>query len=202
MGQDKRPLGSENKTKSIESENVDSNPVVTETVVQKPVKPVKPRHSKAFSFVSMLFLLTLLATGVMAYFWYETDRDLQSAESDRDNAVKQLAQSDFELKNAISDADGTGSTGEQLSKDEMLVKTVNAYEKAIGATEFAFTKDSKVSKSGDFVGFGLREAFCVYKYQDGVWLQAYCSQGVNDRTDDIRQTWGIPDAVLNPPAES
>ncbi|MEO5691278.1 MAG: hypothetical protein ABIQ64_03780 [Candidatus Saccharimonadales bacterium] len=67
-----------------------------ETLPSASTQPVvrKEKHSKAFSFVSVLFLLTLLGAGVMTYLWYNQSADVESL----NNEISQLKSEQALLK--------------------------------------------------------------------------------------------------------
>lgn len=186
-------------------------PKQTETARTRPAeaKPVvKERHSRAFSFVSMLFLLALLAAGVMTYLWYNQKTQSDSLGSDISNAratestlraqIDKLKKQNANLGNAVVDQVANGDGGQQTD-DDRIKAVVSAWIKGHkdGADDqFSF---NYIKKEAPFARAGVSlqpsgEYSCWLKKSEDVWLVLFCGQAPPQQSElDI---WGVPNSIL------
>lgn len=75
----KRPLGDVKKQPVTPVVETSSPPQPPQNA---PVVKEKKKNSKAFSFVSILLLLTLLGAGIMTYLWYNQNQDVDGLKND------------------------------------------------------------------------------------------------------------------------
>ena len=107
---------------------------VTQSTTPSPTSVVKEKHSRAFSFVSVLFLLTLLGAGVMAYLWYNQKADVDQLNNEVASAksgqvtlqaqIDKLKKQNANLGNAVVDTVANGTTVK--SDDDVIKATVTA----------------------------------------------------------------------------
>lgn len=180
---------------SVSNDTAPAEMVTTAATPQPVVK--KEKHSRAFSFVSVLFLLALLGAGVLAYMWYNQmaevtslNTELTQAKSDQDILKKQVA----DLKKDGSAVPVTETVAK--SDDDMIKEAVAVYNHAYQGNEktkynvtvtkkdtsFAHTS---VNSSSEGSGFA-----CWLKKVDGAWLVLVCGQD-NPSQEQINR-WGIP----------
>lgn len=164
----KRPLGP--TTKVQEAEPVENEPPVTMGAPIKPVKE-KKKHSKAFSFVSVLLLLAILGVGVMTYFWYDAQNKL-------DDANQQLSALQSDL--AIT-----------TKEDDLPVVSMPTKEDAIiaAAKEYAVLKGGN-DKENTYEIAKSNEAFAVVNVgneADELTLKIYLARGTSEGIDG--QNW-------------
>lgn len=181
-------------------------PVRSQSVSQAPVP--KERHSRAFSFVSMMFLLTLLAAGVMTYLWYNQktqNESLQggvtsarSTESSLRAQIEKLKKQNANLGNAVIDQ--VANDEPQQTDDEAIKATVIAWSHARkdAASETVSVEIEekalpfvRVTKNYGKAGSG---STCILKKADTIWVVLICGQQTPDQ--DIINIWGIPSSIL------
>lgn len=184
----------------------DPKPTPSKTAAEKP--PVKEKHSRAFSFVSMLFLLALLAAGVMTYLWYNQKtqvdslnadlRSLKSTETSLRSQIDKLKKQNANLGNAVVDQVANGD--ESLSDAEQIKKLVVAHEHArVAAVDAQYTV-GEPSIQGDFAKVGMSSPDgpgwrCLVKKVDGMWVILACGQ--QDPAENDLKAWGVPAGFLN-----
>ncbi len=114
---------SEPQANRADSTRVDpAHETLPSTSAQQPVVR-KERHSKSFSFVSVLFLLMLLVAGVMTYLWYNQTADI-------DTLNREIAQLQSE-HGTLKKQDTTAPTGgSDLKTESMLGSLTESYHQA------------------------------------------------------------------------
>ncbi len=154
-----------------------------ETLPSTSAQPVvqKAKHSKALSFVSVLFLLMLLVAGVMTYMWYDQKSQAESLTED-------ISASETVIENLKSRMNNdVGLTPEPVpsnvkSDDDMIQDAVVIYNHAFTASEKTEYEVAVSKKDGVFAIAKLSEkssaagATCILKKVDGSWLVIYCGQ--------------------------
>lgn len=197
----KKPLSQDNDTNQSVS-NDTTQPERTQTIAQPSTTPVvhKEKHSRAFSFVSVLFLLMLLVAGIMTYLWYNQAADVDSlkselsqAKSEQDVLRKQVA----DLKKDEPLAPGTEAVTK--SDDDLIKEATGAYKHAqkFGAnTKLTF---SGIQKNLPFAKVsvaveGSGGYACWLKKSDNVWVVMFCGQQLPEQED--LDTWGMPAGIL------
>lgn len=194
----KKPSSQDNITRESVS-NDTTQPVTTEPIAQSSTTPPvvhKEKHSRAFSFVSVLFLLMLLVAGVMTYLWYNQAADVDSlkqelgqAKTDQDALKKQVA----DLKK-----DGTTDvvTEPAKSDDDLIKEAVITYNHAYKDAEKQQYTVIVTKKEGAFAwaSFGTVPpsggAKCLLKKVDSTWLVLLCGQDTPLQSD--LDKWGVP----------
>ena len=201
----KKPSNQDNVTQNSVSNDTSTQPVVTQpvqpTVVNQPVVK-KEKHSKAFSFVSILFLLTLLGAGFLAYLWYNQTAEVDSLnqeitqlKSEQEVLKKQLAtsnevttDSDVATEPATDEAQITEMAtaryyAEVLSKnpDPNLKITISKLEQSFARVAVTGSDNS---------------TSCIYKKVDGSWVWLYCAQAQTTETQDLDKRYGVPASII------
>lgn len=197
------------KSSNVSNDTVSTPRQMTATV-DTPAQTVavpKEKHSRAFSFVSVLFLLALLTAGVMAYMWYgqkadniQLNNDISSAKSAQaalQTQVDKLKKQNANLGNAVVDQVANGDTTK--SDDDLIKAAVTAREHARKAgTDTKFTISS-VRKELPFARASVNLEpmggyACVLKKADDTWVILFCGQSIPSQTElDI---WGVPSTIL------
>ncbi len=168
-----------------------------ETLPSTSEQPVvqKAKHSRALSFVSVLFLLMLLVAGVMTYMWYEQKSQAESLTED-------ISASEATIENLKSRMNNdVGLTPEPVpsnvkSDDDMIKDVVIAYNHAFVASEKTQYTVNVTKKEGAFAwaSFGTvppeSGAKCLLKKVDNIWLVLICSQNTPSQADFDK--WGVP----------
>lgn len=191
----KKPSSQEVVTKDTEGEAL-PHPVDTTPQAAPVVK--KEKHSKAFSFVSVLFLLAILGVGVMAYLWYDQKAAVESMQAEVDAAETTVSNLRTQLgKVNNSDPNGSVSSGpQQLSDDDEIKREVIAYNHAYVAAEKTQYTVNVTKKEGAFAwaSFGTVPpeggAKCLLKKVDGLWVILYCGQDTMSQVE--LDKWGVP----------
>ncbi len=175
----------------------------------KPVLDVpKEKHSRAFSFVSMLFLVMLLVAGIMSYLWYGQSQQASGYQNDISSLRKEteslrttiaaLKKQNANLGDAVVDqvANGTATQTDDEAIRAVVGARVHAYKD--GADDkFTITY---VKKEVPFarVGVSVEPAggyACWLKKADDIWLVLFCGQAPPLQAElDI---WGVPSSILN-----
>ena len=191
----KKPSSQEVVTKDTEGEAL-PHPVDTTPPAAPVVK--KEKHSRAFSFVSVLFLLAILGVGVMAYLWYDQKAAVESMQAEVDAAETTVSNLRTQLGKANdSDPNGSVSSGPlQLSDDDEIKREVVAYNHAYVAAEKTQYTVNVTKKEGAFAwaSFGTVPpeggAKCLLKKVDGLWVILYCGQDTMFQAE--LDKWGVP----------
>lgn len=170
-----------------------------ETLPSASTQPVvhKEKHSKAFSFVSVLFLLTLLGAGIMTYLWYNQSADVDSLNQE----LSQTKSEQVALQKQVADLKKAGTSElatETVTKseDDMIKEAVVAYNHAFVAAEKTKYTVNVTKKEGVFAraSYGTvppeTGAKCLLKEVDNLWLVLTCSQNEPNQAD--LDKWGVP----------
>jgi hypothetical protein len=192
----KKPSSQETVTKDTTDGEL-PHPVDTTTQTTAPVVK-KEKHSRAFSFVSMLFLLAILGVGVMAYLWYDQKSTVDSMQAEVDAAEATVTNLRTQLGKAnSSDPNGSISSGPlQQSDDDLIKQAVIAYNHAYVAAEKTQYTVNVTKKESVFAwaSFGTVPpeggAKCLLKKVDGLWVILYCGQDVMPQAE--LDKWGVP----------
>lgn len=194
----KKPSSQETLTKDTENEEL-PHPV------QPTPAPVvrKEKHSRAFSFVSVLFLLAILGVGVMAYLWYDQKSTVESMQAEVDAAETTVTNLRSQLGKANDTAGSDGSVSSQptpASDDEMIKAAATVYRHALKSTadaKFVFSSiktnspfaKASMAVEGENGGFA-----CWLKKADGTWVVMFCGQQLPEQA--VLDTWGMPANTL------
>ena len=175
----------------------DTTPPTTLTTAPEPLVK-KEKHSKAFSFVSVLFLLMLLVAGVMTYLWYDQKTRVEGLESEIDGAEQTVTSLRSELTKASgANPDTSVASPAPVKTDEELIKqAVTAYHHAYKGAENEKYTIGVTKKDNSFAWAGISSippeggAKCILKKVDNTWVVLLCGQSAPSQ-DDIDR-WGIP----------
>ncbi|MGB3024085.1 MAG: hypothetical protein WBB39_04770 [Candidatus Saccharimonadales bacterium] len=172
-------------------------------VPQRKNQEPRERHSRAFSFVSVLFLLTLLGAGVMAYLWYNQKADVdqlnnevataKSAQTSLQSQIDKLKKQNANLGNAVVDQVANGDAA--TSDKDQIIAVALAYAKAgkdAAQSKYTITVTKQTStfaavSVGASEGGGYK---CWLKKSNDIWLVLLCGQNTPAQTDIDR--WGLP----------
>lgn len=208
----------DSKTGDSVSDHKSAQPAVTQSQNKQPVsEPVltKEKHSRAFSFVSILFLLTLLGAGVMTYLWYN-----QTAEVD--SLSREVAQ----LKSEKEIIKNRGATpvagGGDLRNESILGAIAESYHQANVTEGYQNTpyivtikyldKDQKfarvhieyVSTDQNLPKNTLTGKFDHYIFKnvtkkngDKQWVMLGMNQILEDQRNDLMNLYGVPADVMD-----
>ncbi|MBP7760702.1 hypothetical protein KA093_02810 [Candidatus Saccharibacteria bacterium] len=186
--------------------NTQSIPTTTSSV-NNPV--AKEKHSRAFSFVSVLFLLTLLGAGIMTYLWYNQKADVDQLNSEITSAkssqtvlqaqIDKLKKQNANLGNAVVDTVANGNTS---TDDEQIIAATKAYSHAQSSIGSASVSVNVNKKQGEFARSGVTVDnsygfACVLKKADNIWIVIYCAQSATETTKQLNQQFAIPTAIIN-----
>lgn len=179
---------------------------------RSPQPPVK-KHSRAFSFVSILFLLTILGAGVMTYLWY-------NQRLDSDSLNNELSQAKAEISTLQKQV--TPSGGKDFVEETKLGGLAESHHKAIITENYQKTpyvvtikyldKDYNFARvhveylaTGENVPKGTRSGkFDWYVFKSVIMNNGekeWVMLGMNPIDEDIRtrlqNLYGVPPDVLN-----
>lgn len=193
MDDPKKPVTPETKT----------TPITTPSSV--PLE--KEKHSRAFSFVSTLFLLSLLAVGVMTYLWYYQKQQAISYQADNSAVnsekaslqaqIDKLKKQNANLGNAVVDQAANGA----MTDDEQIIAATKAYshgQTSIGNASVSVVihkKQDNFARAGVTVNnqYGFS---CILKKADDTWMVLYCTQSETETTKQLNQQFGVPSTVI------
>lgn len=197
----KKPSTQDTVTKDT-SDTIPSEPVTTATTPTQPLV-TKEKHSKAFSFVSVLFILMILAVGVMTYLWYNQKADYDSLQNEITASeatitglrtqLGKLNKENTTLEDTVVDQ-ATGANA--ASDDDQIKKAVVVYNHAYVAAEKTQYTVNVTKKEGAFAwaSFGTVPpeggAKCLLKKVDSVWVILYCGQDTMSQSE--LDKWGVP----------
>jgi hypothetical protein len=200
----KKPSDQDNVTRDSVSNDTPTQPVVTQPV-QPPVnQPVvkKEKHSRAFSFVSVLFLLTLLGAGVMTYMWYNQTAEVESLNQE----IAQLKSEQEALKKQLAMADeaspDTATTPEPTTDEAQLTETATAryYAEVLSKNPDPNLKITISKLEQSFARVAVtgsdNSTSCIYKKVDGTWVWLYCAQAQTTETQDLDKRYGVPASII------
>ncbi len=187
----------------------------TEPVRSKTVSPTsepKEQHSRAFSFVSTMFLLAVLAAGVMTYLWYSQKMQNQSLRSDVTSAhstesslrtqMDKLKKENTNLRNVVGDQAATGHDATATDKEAMLEtaqRYVSAYKDYENSTIEADARNYRSDATFVLVPVVTKNPAsnmgCVMKKAHENWVVISCGQGSPDQ--DTLDRFGVPTDFTN-----
>lgn len=195
----KKSSTQDNVTRDSVSNDTSSKPATVQPAQSSANQPVvkKEKHSRAFSFVSILFLLTLLGAGVMTYMWYNQSADIESLNRE----ITQAKAEQETLKNQVSElrkANGAEVVVEAVTEtdDDMIKAEVVSYNQAFKDSEDKQFTVAVTKKTGLFAwaSYGLVQSEsggkCLLKKVDTNWVVLYCGQNTPPQTD--LDSWGVP----------
>ena len=181
-----------------------ASPEVTPAV---PSYGAKEKHSRAFSFVSVLFLLMILIAGIMTYLWYNQQQiangyqaditALQSEKGQLQASIDKLKKQNANLGNAVVDQVANNSA--EKSDKELLVASVKAYVHAQAASANSTVEVDTINyKTGAtivLVPYTAKnptggQGGCIVKKSDAAWVVIACGQGLPDQA--TLTLFGIP----------
>ena len=189
----KKPSSQEVVTKDTNEAEL---PHPVQTTTPTPVVP-QEKHSKAFSFVSVLFLIMILAVGVMTYLWYNQMADVDSLNSELTQAKSEqdvLKQQIADLKKDTTSEPATETVTK--SDDDIIKEEVTVYNQAYKDSEDKQFVVSVTKKSGSFAwaSFGLVQSEsggkCLLKKVDTSWAVLFCGQSTPAQAE--LDKWGVP----------
>ncbi len=181
---------------------------VTQSTIPSPTSVVKEKHSRAFSFVSVLFLLTLLGAGVMAYLWYNQKADVDQLNNEVASAksgqvtlqaqIDKLKKQNANLGNAVVDTVANGTT---VKSDDDVIKatvTARAHARKDGADDKITITYVKKELPFARAGVSVEPAggyACWLKKADDIWIILFCGQAPPLQAE--LDSWGVPNTILN-----
>ena len=192
MDNGKRPLGPERRS----DYEPDTQPMTTEVPVEQPAQPVKtqkPRHKhgRAFSFVAILFLLSLLALGVMTFFWYgEYQKNVALEQQNLELLNDKLAR---EAKDELDKEKVDAS----LTEDEAILRAADLYRKADVYDQYDDFEPKIVNKTEDFALVTIGVGGVIIKKVDDTWIAITAA---NDVPETSIKAYDIPMDRLFPDA--
>jgi hypothetical protein len=200
----KKPTTQDNVTRDSVSNDTPTQPQVTPPV-QPPVnQPVvkKEKHSRAFSFVSILFLLTLLGAGFLAYLWYDQAAEVESLNQE----ITQLKSEQEALKKQLAMADeanpDTATTSEPTTDEAQLTETATAryYAEVLSKNPDPNLKITISKLELPFARVGVTGSdngtSCIYKKVGDTWVWLYCTQAQTIETQDLDKRYGVPASII------
>lgn len=187
----KRPLGPTSKVK--EAQPVEGEPPVT-MGAPTPVVKEKKKHSKAFSFVSVLFLLAILGTGVMTYFWYYAENRLDDARNEVSTLQSSLSSADAKLTDLPADTEPTESNATDNDKAAIEQAVIAAVQARV-ANEEVKPQVNILKQNAEWayvgVGFGEGGARNILKKVNDTWV--IVSGGNGEVPQEDIDAYGIPE---------
>lgn len=201
----KKSSTQDNVTRDSVSNDASTQPVMAQSPQATMNQPIvkKEKHSKAFSFVSILFLLTLLGAGFLAYLWYNQTADVESlnreltqAKVDQDVLKKQVANLKQDSKTVpVSETVPTTDTvaiteiATAHYYAEVAVKNPDSNLKiTVSKLELPF---ARVSVAGSSNGVS-----CIFKKVGDTWTLLYCTQAQTAETQDMDKRYGVPESII------
>lgn len=180
-----------NVSNDTSTQPVDTTPAVA------PAQPVK-KHSKALSFVSILFLLMLLAAGVMTYLWYDQKSQVDSLRADVEAAEKTAA----DLRENATKVDNPDEpVAVEMTDDDQIKEATITYQHTFKATEKTQYAVTITKKEAEFARVSFAPipsegggAACLLKKVDGTWLVLFCGQSTPEQSE--LDKWGVPKTFM------
>lgn len=197
----RKPQSSSTETNNEQVQPSEPNSVGTgqQSTYQQPAvpAPVVKKHSRAFSFVSILFLLALLGAGVMTYLWYD-----QVAQVNNLNQEVAQLKTDLEtLQTRLNTVDSRSSVLDVAPSDEELIRqSLTSYYHSIDKENTGAKVDVLINKQiEEFANVTLRvdgsyRSGCILKKSSLMWTVLYCGTGAPQSSDVER--WGAPETVI------
>lgn len=192
----KRPLG--NVTREQQPDALPPPAVSSEQ--RPPVAPPKKKSNRAFSFVSMLLLLSLLGAGVLGYLWFQDSQKLEDSRA-------RISALEANQSNIPLNKDGNQPIVSGLSPEEKVKLAASGYYCALAGfgcdkAQSTVTKiqDAEMGKAGFAIvkAVGPSTATNLFlKTVDNVrWIVVY--EGQNTPPQDVIDKFAIPVSFAGP----
>ena len=204
MDNDKRPLGPDRKS----DYEPDTHPVSDNQPTAQESKPVveqktRHKHGRAFSFVSILLLLTILALGIMAYFWY-AEYDKNSALEDQNLALIQEKSAREAREEMAEEGDNPDApVAINVSDEERVIASAQTFACVINADacdNYSLEQQGEIVEGNDedarFAKVVFSDGFAggsmILKNTGEAWVVVSYGQSVSE---EDKAAFNIPDAL-------
>ena len=213
----KKPSTQDNVTRDSVSNDTSTQPVMAQSPQTPMNQPVvkKEKHSRAFSFVSILFLLTLLGAGVMTYMWYNQATEVESLNKEitqlksEQEVLKKQAASGTPMGSDLKDESALGAMAESYHQANVTEGYQNTpylvsikyldkdYTFARVHIEYVSTDQNlpKNTLTGKFDHYIFKSV--TKKNGEKEWVMLAMNPILEDARNDLKNVYGVPADVMD-----